>query len=90
MEIQASQLILSATVIFIVGLLIFSVVFQAYSIMEQYKSIGTNQTAEESRGTFAALSIIPTVLTIIYFLFIGIVIWYVMKKSKEKTEKIDR
>ncbi|MCD6403603.1 MAG: hypothetical protein J7L59_00235 [Nanoarchaeota archaeon] len=87
MEIQANQLILGATVVFIVGLLVFSVIFQAVSIMQQMKqNMGYNLTQEDLMLA-QTLSIIPSVLALFYFSFVGVVIWYVMKKSREKAER---
>ena len=85
MEIQANQLILGATIVFIVGLLVFSVIFQAVGIIQQVKqNMGYNLTQEDLRLA-QTLSIIPSVLAFFYFSFVGVVIWYVMKRSGEKT-----
>ncbi|RLG16629.1 hypothetical protein DRN62_03320 [Nanoarchaeota archaeon] len=87
MEIQANQLILGATVVFIVGLLVFSVIFQAVSIMQQMKqNMGYNLTQEDLMIA-QTLAIIPSILALFYFSFVGVVIWYVMKKSREKAER---
>ncbi len=87
MEIQANQLILSATIIFIVGLIIFSVAFQAYGIMVDLKrTMGVNVTDSEVATITSLLSLIPGVLTLIYFAFVGTVIWYVMRRSNEEQQ----
>jgi len=87
MEIQANQLILGATVVFIVGLLVFSVIFQAVSIMQQMKqNMGYNLTQEDLMIA-QTLAIIPSILALFYFSFVGVVIWYVIKKSREKAER---
>jgi len=87
MEIQANQLILGATVVFIVGLLVFSVIFQAVSIMQQMKqNMGYNLTQEDLMIA-QTLAIIPSILALFYFSFVGVVIWYVMRKSREKAER---
>ena len=87
MEIQANQLILSATIIFLVGLLVFSVIFQAVNVMQQMKiSAGYNLTQEDLMIS-QTIAIIPSILLLFYFSFVGVVIWYVMKRSKERTNK---
>jgi glucan phosphoethanolaminetransferase (alkaline phosphatase superfamily) len=89
MEIQASQLILGATVIFIVGLIIFSVAFQSYGIMVDLRqSMGVNVSEAEVTTITSLLSLVPGVLTLSYFVFVGAVIWYVMKKSTERTQRV--
>ena len=88
MEIKANQLILGATIIFVVGLIIFSVAFQSYGIMVDLRqTMGINVSQTEVEAITSILSLVPGVLTLFYFVFVGTVIWYVMRKS---TEQIDR
>lgn len=85
MEIQANQLILGATIIFIVGLIIFSVAFQSYGIMvDLRRNMGINVSNTEVQTITSMLSLIPGILTLFYFTFVGVVIWYVMKHSQKR------
>lgn len=85
MEIQANQLILGATIIFIVGLIIFSVAFQSYGIMvDLRRNMGVNVSNIEIQSITSMLSLVPGILTLFYFAFVGLVIWYVMKHSNER------
>ncbi len=88
MEIQANQLILGATVIFILGLIVFSVAFQAYGILVNMRqTMGLNISETEVTSITSMLSLIPGILTLFYFIVVGIIIWFVMKKSNEKTQE---
>ncbi len=85
-EISTFKFILSATIVFISGLFIFSVIFKAYITMNKLQSSITNETDPQTETTIMLLSAVPWGLGIVYAsLIIGVI--YYMFKSKPKSSE---
>lgn len=84
-EIPAYRVIIAGTIIFIVGLFIFSIIFQSYIVFQQFET-QLVQTGNYSRDdpVILVLSIIPWGLGIFYISLIAVVIYFILRGSRGK------
>lgn len=90
-EIQAYRVLIAGTIVFIVGLFVFSVIFQAFLVFQEFQTqlIDTEQVAADD-PTLILLGLIPWGLGLFYISLIGTIIYFLLKGSgRQKPPPID-
>jgi uncharacterized BrkB/YihY/UPF0761 family membrane protein len=87
-DIPFYRFIIAATLVFIVGLFVFTVIFRAWLTFEQLSQavLATGDYSEEE-STLLVLGIVPWALGGIYVSLLGVIIYFLLKSTKqEKSE----
>jgi len=88
-EIPAYRFIIAATIIFIVGLFVFTIIFRAYLTFKQLEAVIISQgTASEEQATLAILGAVPWALGGFYVMLLGTVIYFLLKGSKPPKQEL--
>lgn len=83
-DIPAYKFIIAATVIFIVGLFVFTIIFRAYLTFKQLEEAVIAQgTASEEQATLVILGAVPWALGGVYIALLGAVIYFLLKGNKK-------
>lgn len=81
-EIQAPKLILTLTIVFISGILIFTVIFRALDAFQELKLIQMDDP--ETKSSIETLKIIPWVLGVLYVTLVSAIMYIMLKKGREE------
>ena len=82
-EVPTYRLIIAATLVFIVGLFVFTIIFRAFLTFQQLQQIVLESGEyEENQATLMVLSAIPWTLGAFYVSLIGIIIYFTIKGTK--------
>ena len=88
-DIPTYRFIIAATVVFIVGLFVFTIIFRAWFTFKQLQqSIIETGEYEENEATLAILGAIPWALGGIYISLLSGVIWFLLKGTKKIKEEV--
>ena len=90
-EIPAYRVLIAGTIVFIVGLFVFSVIFQAFLVFQEFQTqlIATEQVSADD-PTLLLLGLIPWGLGIFYISLIGTIIYFLLKGAgRQKPPPID-
>ena len=89
-DIPFDKILLSATVVFISGILIFTVIFKMYFFMiDMEKSVGISVNPTQSQSVIQMLALLPWVLGIIYALLVVAILIYITRfKFKKEEEQV--
>ncbi len=88
-EIPAYKVLIAGTIVFIVGLFIFSVIFQAFMVFQEVRQeLVVLGNYSETHPTIVILSLIPWGLGIFYIGLVGTVIYFLLKGAKERPPPI--
>lgn len=87
-EVPLYRLIIAATVVFIVGLFIFTIIFRAYITFQQLEqSVLETGDYSENEATLIVLGAIPWALGGLYVSLLGVIIYFLLKGSKAPKEE---
>ena len=82
-EVPLYRLKIAATVVFIVGLFIFTIIFRAYLTFQQLEQV-VLETGDysENEATLIVLGAIPWALGGFYVSLLGVIIYFLLKGTK--------
>ncbi|MBD3311926.1 hypothetical protein GF352_00500 [archaeon] len=87
-EVPLYRLIIAATVVFIVGLFIFTIIFRAYITFQQLEqSVLETGDYSENEATLIVLGAIPWALGGLYVSLLGVIIYFLLRGSKAPKEE---
>ncbi len=82
-EIPAYRFIIAATITFIVGLFVFTIIFRAWlTFKELQQTVIESGNLDENQATLAILGAIPWALGGIYISLLGTIIYFLIRGSK--------
>ena len=82
-EVPAYKLIIAATLVFVIGLFVFTIIFRAYFTFKQVEAqVIASGDYEENEATLIVLGAIPWALGGIYVSLLGTIIYFLLKGSK--------
>ncbi len=87
-EIPTYRVLIAATLVFIVGLFIFSVIFKAYITFKKLEAQLLQTGYKEDQATLMILASIPWTLGGFYISLVGMIIYFVLKGNKVPKSKI--
>ncbi len=89
-EIPAYKVLIAGTIVFVVGLFVFSVIFQAFVVFQEFQAqLVAADEAMADDPTILLLSLIPWGLGLFYISLIGTIIYFMIKGSgREKAPPI--
>lgn len=87
-EIPLYRLIIAATVVFIVGLFVFTIIFRAFITFQQLEqSVMETGEYSENEATLMVLGAIPWALGGFYVSLLGVIIYFLLKGRKPAREE---
>ena len=89
-EIPAYKVLIAGTIVFVVGLFVFSVIFQAFVVFQEFQAqLVASDEAMADDPTILLLSLIPWGLGLFYISLIGTIIYFMIKGGgREKAPPI--
>ena len=82
-EIPAYRIIIAATIVFLVGLFVFTIIFRAYLTFQQLEqSVIQSGNYTENQTTLVILQTIPWTLGGFYVSLLGVIIYFLLKGTK--------
>lgn len=82
-EVPAYRLIIAATIVFIVGLFVFTIIFRAFITFQQLQqTVIQSGNYTENQATLIILQTIPWTLGAFYVTLLGVVTYFLIKGSK--------
>ena len=84
-DIPVYKVIIAGTIVFIVGLFIFSVIFQAFLVFQEVQqALIVTGNFSSTDPTVLILSVIPWGLGLFYISLVGTVIYFLLKGSRRE------
>lgn len=87
-DIPTYRVIIAATIVFVIGLFVFTIIFRAYLTFQQLQ-VAVVQSGEysENEATFIILAGIPWALGGVYISLLGTIIYFLLKGNKPGKEE---
>jgi uncharacterized BrkB/YihY/UPF0761 family membrane protein len=84
-DIPLYRFIIAATLVFVVGLFVFTVIFRAWLTFEQLSQavLETGEYSEEET-TLLVLGVVPWALGGVYVSLLGVIIYFLLKTTKQE------
>ncbi|MFA5405907.1 MAG: hypothetical protein WC307_00920 [Candidatus Nanoarchaeia archaeon] len=90
-EIPTYRLIIAATIVFIVGLFIFTIIFRAYLTFQQLEQLVIETgDYEQDQLTLVILGSIPWALGGFYVSLLGVIIYFLLRGNKPSQQEMTR